>query len=343
VLAGPERLVSGETYPLYSLEWRDGDWWFDGTAMDKTTLETGGITIYSVDHNSAEAFAQVGVTNPEGRPDVEFAILDFNAEKFTPLRVERDIEFPYSTSSAIYRNGTILLADTEIILTLRRSPTSGEWEETNVISRSETPVVDFTLSPDGRILYMLGTRNTLFVVDTIDGTQSTIEIPSFDHIVGLIDNQRIVLANDEQYTIQGISRADYRLCDRLSEGFSEEERRQFELEPTPICDEFGASTPPLPDAPTATLPSAPAIEIPGVDSASDTSQATTTRQARIVTGDRVNIREGDSTDFDVVATIEPTTVLEVIGANNDESWYNVRLPDGRTGWVAAFLIEIVEP
>ncbi len=54
----------------------------------------------------------------------------------------------------------------------------------------------------------------------------------------------------------------------------------------------------------------------------------------------VNLRQGPGTDYPLVGKVvrndpssEPMTVL---GKSGD--WYHVRLPDGRTGWVAAWLV-----
>lgn len=52
----------------------------------------------------------------------------------------------------------------------------------------------------------------------------------------------------------------------------------------------------------------------------------------------VNVRARASTDSSVLATLDPDARVEVIGENADQTWLNVRLENGRTGWIAAFLL-----
>ncbi|WP_342406158.1 SH3 domain-containing protein [Brevibacillus sp. FSL K6-2834] len=55
-----------------------------------------------------------------------------------------------------------------------------------------------------------------------------------------------------------------------------------------------------------------------------------------VTVDNLNVRSGPSTQDQVVTTLPIKTVLPVISEKGD--WVNVRLPDGKTGWVANWLV-----
>ena len=57
----------------------------------------------------------------------------------------------------------------------------------------------------------------------------------------------------------------------------------------------------------------------------------------------MNVRSGAGTNFGVVGALQPGEVVEIVGQNSDASWFEVRLPDGDTGWVAAFLVERVNP
>ncbi|NPV52861.1 MAG: SH3 domain-containing protein [Firmicutes bacterium] len=52
---------------------------------------------------------------------------------------------------------------------------------------------------------------------------------------------------------------------------------------------------------------------------------------------RVRVRGGPGTNYRVVTTIKRGTPLRVLTSHN--SWYQVRLPDGRAGWIASFLVE----
>jgi len=56
----------------------------------------------------------------------------------------------------------------------------------------------------------------------------------------------------------------------------------------------------------------------------------------------IRLREGPSSRAEVVAELEMSTPLRVLAASG--SWYRVRLPNGRDGFVAARLTEaVVEP
>lgn len=72
------------------------------------------------------------------------------------------------------------------------------------------------------------------------------------------------------------------------------------------------------------------------------AQAPVSQQLYIKSGNSyVNVRQGPGTNFPLVGTAtkgnpgsEPMTVLSQSGG-----WYQVRLPDGLTGWVAGWLVE----
>lgn len=64
----------------------------------------------------------------------------------------------------------------------------------------------------------------------------------------------------------------------------------------------------------------------------------TARQGR-VNADRLNIREGAGTQFPVVGAAARGDAVVIL--EESESWYRVRLADGRTGWVAARYVEVV--
>lgn len=60
------------------------------------------------------------------------------------------------------------------------------------------------------------------------------------------------------------------------------------------------------------------------------------------TNESINVRQGPGRSFAVVTGLSPGDIVEIIGRNADESWYQVRLADGREGWVVAqfLLLEI---
>lgn len=52
-----------------------------------------------------------------------------------------------------------------------------------------------------------------------------------------------------------------------------------------------------------------------------------------------NVRQGDGTVFGVIASLPTGTVLPITGISSTGSgWYQVRLEDGRTGWVAPSIV-----
>ncbi|MEO0594604.1 MAG: SH3 domain-containing protein, partial [Chloroflexota bacterium] len=57
---------------------------------------------------------------------------------------------------------------------------------------------------------------------------------------------------------------------------------------------------------------------------------------------RVNMRTEPNTTSDIITTLAVGTGIELIRQNEDGSWLQVRLDDGRTGWVAIGFIRIDE-
>ena len=58
---------------------------------------------------------------------------------------------------------------------------------------------------------------------------------------------------------------------------------------------------------------------------------------------RVNVRRGPGTQFAAFASLAPDGGVQVIGQNDDEDWYQVRLEDGEEGWVSASLLRLEDP
>lgn len=52
-----------------------------------------------------------------------------------------------------------------------------------------------------------------------------------------------------------------------------------------------------------------------------------------VTGDRVNVRAGPSTENQVVTALERGAAVQALGPQDTE-WVNIRIPNGRAGFVA---------
>jgi hypothetical protein len=56
-------------------------------------------------------------------------------------------------------------------------------------------------------------------------------------------------------------------------------------------------------------------------------------------GASVNIRSGPGTNFNVVTSFTQSTMLKIIGRNDDCSWLVILIPDGGTGWIRSDLIQ----
>jgi hypothetical protein len=54
--------------------------------------------------------------------------------------------------------------------------------------------------------------------------------------------------------------------------------------------------------------------------------------------EKANVRQQPARNQAIIAVIEQGTAVEVIGEDDTNSWWNVKLQDGRTGWVANFLL-----
>jgi len=59
--------------------------------------------------------------------------------------------------------------------------------------------------------------------------------------------------------------------------------------------------------------------------------------ASVNTG-RLNVREGPSAGYRVIATISIGTDVEMFGRNADASWVQIRLSNGATGWVSSLYL-----
>ena len=58
-----------------------------------------------------------------------------------------------------------------------------------------------------------------------------------------------------------------------------------------------------------------------------------------IIGDGVNIRKGPDTVYDVVKSYEKDTPVVVTGKNGNCSWVKIDLPDGKSGWIRADLLD----
>lgn len=104
-----------------------------------------------------------------------------------------------------------------------------------------------------------------------------------------------------------------------------------------------ASTPsPIPPAETPALPSATPISSTNTPSPPTPALELPTAAAApgfpTVKGN-VNVRSGPGTNYSVNAQAGSRDPVQIIAANTAGDWLQVRLPDGKLGWMAAFLID----
>lgn len=57
---------------------------------------------------------------------------------------------------------------------------------------------------------------------------------------------------------------------------------------------------------------------------------------------RINIRSGGSTDYPIIGVLGAERYLAIVGSNPaNDIWYQVQIPDGRLGWVAADVVALI--
>lgn len=107
-----------------------------------------------------------------------------------------------------------------------------------------------------------------------------------------------------------------------------------------------------PVPPTATS-TATATALP-TDTATDTPSPTTTATATVTTtptatptvfgvirsARRANVRRGPGTEYGIIVSLAPGSGVQVLGANEEDDWYQVLLEDGDEGWVSQSLLEL---
>jgi len=121
---------------------------------------------------------------------------------------------------------------------------------------------------------------------------------------------------------------------------------------TPVAtatEEPTATTPPT-ETPTTTVETPVATTVEAEAQATSTPEpppttapaAETVEFAVNISGGAVNLRGGPGTNFPVVATALNGEAFIILDFNDDASWIQIQLPDGREAWIAAFLVEIRE-
>ncbi|MFN8444963.1 MAG: SH3 domain-containing protein [Caldilineaceae bacterium] len=93
---------------------------------------------------------------------------------------------------------------------------------------------------------------------------------------------------------------------------------------------------PLPTATPAPSTAQVALALP---SPTDTPPST----PQVSASKSINVRSGPGTDYPVINALQTGATAEVTGKNLDESWWQVTLADGTTGWVYAPLVQAQGP
>ncbi|MBC8099226.1 MAG: SH3 domain-containing protein, partial [Armatimonadetes bacterium] len=100
-------------------------------------------------------------------------------------------------------------------------------------------------------------------------------------------------------------------------------------------------TPSPTDTPAAATTAAPVTATPQPSATvQPTATAGSGRVARVIAAQAVNVRAGPGSDFAVIASLQPGATVPVLGENAAGDWIQVRLDDGREGWVSAPLLSI---
>lgn len=68
--------------------------------------------------------------------------------------------------------------------------------------------------------------------------------------------------------------------------------------------------------------------------------ATVTASTGHINSDYVNLRSGAGTSYSIVTTMRENTTLTLVSETEKSGWYNVKLSDGKTGWVSKTYVTI---
>lgn len=103
------------------------------------------------------------------------------------------------------------------------------------------------------------------------------------------------------------------------------------------------ATPTLVPAATDTTAPKPTLDSLPTDTATAEPPAVTVSSlpAVAVSVNAANVRSGPGTNFPIAAVAQNGEMLPVIATSDDGDWYNVTLPDGRTGWIGGSVVTVV--
>ena len=116
--------------------------------------------------------------------------------------------------------------------------------------------------------------------------------------------------------------------------------------PTPTDTPTATDTPTDTATPTDTPTVTPSNTPTNTPTATHTPTPTNTPEpilfAVVTATSRVNVRNGPTTSSGAVASMAPDERALIIGENEDGSWFNILMEDGTEGWIAEFLVEVIE-
>jgi hypothetical protein len=105
--------------------------------------------------------------------------------------------------------------------------------------------------------------------------------------------------------------------------------------PPPTETPHPTATPPPTSSPLPTNTALPtATDLPTV-----TATLETILVVEVISPQQVRIRRGPTTADDILQLAQAGDGFEVLGRNEDGSWYNIALANGLEGWIAEFLVE----
>ncbi len=71
-----------------------------------------------------------------------------------------------------------------------------------------------------------------------------------------------------------------------------------------------------------------------------TASATPPVTGIVASLETVNVREGPSVGASAIVALKPGTGVQVLATSPDGKWFNIRMDDGREGWIAAALVRV---
>lgn len=97
-------------------------------------------------------------------------------------------------------------------------------------------------------------------------------------------------------------------------------------------------TPEPSPTPTPVVPTPSSRHVPA-GGASQASQTVGSLSAQLVSPGAVNIRSGPGLNFEAIGTLNPGTVLPIVGRNAERSWWQVEITNGTLGWVSNAVVK----